>query len=210
MRPYSFWEFFCGGGMARAGLDSGWSCLFANDFDRSKARAYIDNWGDDALKCADVASLTPADIPGQADLVWSSFPCQDLSLAGLGGGLAGTRSGAFWPFWRLMQGLAEQGRAPRLIALENVRGALTSRGGADFRALCEALAAAGYVYGALVIDAVAFTPQSRPRLFLIGASPTTILPAEVMRAEPLTRDHPAALIDALDGLSPQARAAWRL
>ncbi len=41
----SFFEFFAGGGMARAGLGSGWKCLFANDFDRKKGVTYQLNWG---------------------------------------------------------------------------------------------------------------------------------------------------------------------
>ena len=36
-----FFEFFAGGGMARAGLGSdSWHCQFANDFDQKKSRAY--------------------------------------------------------------------------------------------------------------------------------------------------------------------------
>jgi len=79
-RP-GFYEFFCGGGMARAGLGDAWRCLFANDFDPRKARAYADNWGAAALRLGDVATLRPADLPVCADLAWASFPCQDLSLA---------------------------------------------------------------------------------------------------------------------------------
>jgi DNA (cytosine-5)-methyltransferase 1 len=41
----TFYEFFCGGGMARAGLGPEWTCLFANDIDRRKAAAYAANWG---------------------------------------------------------------------------------------------------------------------------------------------------------------------
>ena len=41
----SFYEFFAGGGMARAGLGSSWTCLFANDFDHKKGLAYQANWG---------------------------------------------------------------------------------------------------------------------------------------------------------------------
>ena len=37
-------------------------------------------------------------------------------------GPKGDRSGTFWPFWRLMQALIEEGRAPKLIVLENVCG----------------------------------------------------------------------------------------
>ena len=33
----TFYEFFAGAGMARAGLGDQWQCLFANDFDRKKA-----------------------------------------------------------------------------------------------------------------------------------------------------------------------------
>ena len=115
-----FYEFFCGGGMARAGLEPEWRCTFANDVDARKGAAYAANWGSEELRIADVASLRAADLPGQADLAWASFPCQDLSLAGAGAGLDGARSGAFWGFCSAMRGLAADGRAPRLIALENV------------------------------------------------------------------------------------------
>ena len=125
----SFYEFFAGAGMARAGLGCRWRCLFANDFDRKKAEIYSRNWGDDRLLCGDVRNVTTDDLTGRADLAWASFPCQDLSLAGNGAGLRGERSGTFWPFWRLMTALADEGRAPRIIVLENVCGALSSRGG---------------------------------------------------------------------------------
>jgi DNA (cytosine-5)-methyltransferase 1 len=35
-RPHTFYEFFAGSGMVRAGLGSSWTCLFANDFDGKK------------------------------------------------------------------------------------------------------------------------------------------------------------------------------
>lgn len=79
--------------MARAGLGDGWRCLFANDFDERKAASYAANWGSDHLLVKDVAEVKVKDLPGEADLVWASFPCQDLSLAGDGAGLKGERSG---------------------------------------------------------------------------------------------------------------------
>ena len=45
---------------------------------------------------------------------------------------------------------------------------MTSHGGRDFAALGGALAAQGYRFGALEIDAAAFVPQSRPRIFVIA------------------------------------------
>ena len=82
----SFYEFFAGGGMARAGLGEGWQCLLANDVDPKKAASYARNWGDGDLRVGDVGALRVDELPGRADLVWASFPCQDLSLAGAGAG----------------------------------------------------------------------------------------------------------------------------
>ena len=116
---FTFYEFFAGGGMARLGLGAAWRCLLANDFDPVKARAYAANFPDAAghLAQGDIWSLSTADLPGQADLAWASSPCQDFSLAGGRAGLNGGRSSAFFGFWRLMQGLDKEGRAPRLIVI---------------------------------------------------------------------------------------------
>jgi DNA (cytosine-5)-methyltransferase 1 len=166
----SFYEFFAGGGMARAGLGTGWTCLFANDFDAKKGDIYRRNYPEgDVLRVGDVRTIKAIDLPGHADLIWGSFPCQDLSLAGGGAGLKGERSGTFYPFWDIVKGLVVEGRGPRLIALENVFGTLTSHSGRDFEAICKTFADVGYRYGALVINAALFVPQSRPRLFIVGA-----------------------------------------
>lgn len=202
--PLTFLEFFAGGGMARLGLGGGWRCLFANDFDLGKRAAYGANFGLGHHRGGDIHALSIADLPREtADLAWASSPCQDLSLAGARGGLGAARSGAFYGFWRLIEALDEAGRAPRAIVIENVTGLLTSRGGADFAAVVERMAARGYFVSAMVLDAADFTPQSRPRLLIIGllhdAFPScgADLPA------------PAAVRTAVAGLSPQATAKWR-
>lgn len=214
---FSFYEFFAGGGMARAGLGSDWKCLFANDFDPKKAATYAQNWGEDALVIGDVGALTAAQLPGRADLAWGSFPCQDLSLAGVGAGLNGERSGAFWPFWQLMQQLGREGRPPSIIVLENVCGALTSHGGRDFAAIASALADEDYLFGALTIDAAQFVPQSRPRLFIVAAQSELAIPREIARAhasETLLSDvdpqqwHSQTLVKAQALLPKTLRAKW--
>jgi DNA (cytosine-5)-methyltransferase 1 len=209
----AFYEFFAGAGMARAGLGEAWRCLFANDCDARKGAAYETNWGAGELKVADINRLRPADLPGRADLAWASFPCQDLSLAGDRAGLRGQRSGTFFPFWRLMRSLAAVGRAPRIIALENVCGALTSHGGADFEVICRTFADAGYRYGALVIDAALFTPQSRPRLFVVGVRADVTVSATLLRAAPGGPFLTPALLRAFEAVPPGALAGrlwWRL
>lgn len=198
-----FYEFFAGGGMARAGLGGDWSCLFANDVDDRKAASYTANWGGEHFLLGDVAKVDVNDLPGAADLAWASFPCQDLSLAGWGAGINAKRSGSFWPFWRLMQGLVTQGRAPKLIVLENVYGALTSNNGQDFVAIGTALSDAGYRFGAVVMDAVHFIPQSRPRLFIVAVGKGLEIPSALNAPGPHALWHPGAIMSALSKL-PQA------
>jgi DNA (cytosine-5)-methyltransferase 1 len=207
-RKPSFYEFFAGGGMARAGLGDGWTCLFANDFDAKKAECYRANWGADELFVGDVAKVTTAQLPGRADLVWASFPCQDLSLAGAGAGLKGERSGSFWPFWSSMKALRAEGRAPKTIVLENVCGALTSHGGKDFESICEALAGEDYKFGALVIDAALFLPQSRPRLFIVAVREDVATPALLQGKSSSAHFHTKALLTAYERLPDHLKDAW--
>jgi len=212
--PPTFYEFFAGGGMARAGLGETWRCLLANDIDPMKVATYASNWGADRLICGDVAKLASSDLPEKADLAWASFPCQDLSLAGDQAGLGRaaslgrTRSGTFWPFWALIKTLKQEGRPPRLIALENVYGALTSHGGKDFAAIGTALAGAGYRFGAFVVDAVHFVPQSRPRVFFLAVEAGLSIPAELIEPPPPRESRPTALVDAYGGLSAAEKRKW--
>lgn len=208
MSQFTFYEFFAGGGMARAGLGLRWRCLFANDFDHKKGATYRANWGDDVLRIADVRSLRAIDIPGHADLAWASFPCQDLSLAGGGAGLRGERSGTFWPYWSLIKSLMDANRAPRVLVLENVCGTLTSHDGKDFKAICQALSNAGFKYGAVVMDAALFVPQSRQRLFIIGVRQDIAVPSELMGEGGSADWTSRSLHRAFSNLTPKDRAAW--
>jgi len=203
-----FYEFFAGGGMVNAGLGDEWKCLFANDFSEKKRAAYEANWGKDHFVPGDVGKVQLDQLPEQADLAWASFPCQDLSLAGNGAGLKGERSGTFWAFMKLMQQLREDKRKPRVIALENVYGAITSHAGKDFEAIIAALAAEGYRVGAMVIDAVHFIPQSRPRLFVVAIDEALQIPATLDGAQPAAAWHPRAITQAYGRLSEELRNKW--
>lgn len=206
---YSFYEFFAGGGMARAGLGPEWQCDFANDLSEKKARAYAENWGSAHLRVGDVFNLNSADLPGRADLAWGSFPCQDLSLAGSGAGLNGKSSSAFWGFWDLVRSLNKEGRKPRMVVLENVYGALTSHDGKDFDAISRALSEEDYLFGAMLIDAVHFLPQSRPRLFILGVDADMCVPDHVHTWTANPAWHPDAVIRAHNRLSKQQQSLWR-
>ena len=83
----------------------------------------------------DVRTLRGKDIPIPVDLISGGFPCQDISLAGHGAGLAGERSGLAFEVLRLVQEIR-----PTFVFLENVP-AITRRGGI---VLVRALAQMGY------------------------------------------------------------------
>jgi len=204
----TFYEFFAGGGMARAGLGSDWQCLLANDISEKKALTYKENWGNNDLVVGDIYDIQLSDINGHADLAWGSFPCQDLSLAGAGAGLEGARSGAFWGFLKIIQELNVQGRKPRVVILENVYGAITSHGGKDFEAIAKAVANEGYVVGAVVIDAVHFLPQSRPRLFIVAVDSAMVIPAPIVAETANPAWHPDALIRAYHMLPSSIKKSW--
>ena len=81
----------------------------------------------------DICTFNPE--PHSADIVCGGFPCQDISQAGKGAGLAGSRSGLFYELLRVVRLVG-----PRYIVLENVA-AITYRGMDD---VLGALAEAGY------------------------------------------------------------------
>ena len=204
----TFYEFFAGGGMARAGLGPRWVCRVANDIDPMKSAVYRENWGGSEFVESDIRNVRIADLPGQADLAWASFPCQDLSLAGLGRGLNGERSSTFWPFYELINALSREGRGPRCLVIENVCGALTSHNGKDFGEIALALASIGYRFGAVVMDAAQFVPQSRPRLFILAVRADADLKNSLTSSQPDPQWHSTAVVRAHSGLHDRCKDRW--
>ena len=125
-------------------------------------------------------------------------------MAGGGAGLKGERSGTFYPFWDVITGLIDDNRAPKIVAIENVCGTLTSHGGRDFEAICKTFADAGYRYGPLIVNASLFLPQSRPRLFVIGVRDDVTIDPALLSPEPIEPFHTRGLRRAVEGVSPPA------
>jgi len=206
---FKFYEFFAGGGMARLGLGDEWECLFANDISPLKARSYHENFdGAHELFVGDVFDIDVMDLPPSADLAWASFPCQDLSLAGKGAGLRGKNSAAFFGFWNLVREKDKQGNPVRVVVLENVVGTISSRNGHDFLVLLESLFQAGYSFGAVVINASLFVPQSRPRLFIVAVHRSLGHLNEYTKQTPDPLWHPKSLITAYGKLPKHLKDRW--
>jgi len=170
VREYRVAEFFAGIGLVRMGLErGGLKVVWANDIDPDKAEMYRGHFRDehDHYLLKDVAAVQPEHLPENLSLAWASFPCIDVSLAGNRHGLNGKHTGTFWRFIEIMEGLRD--RRPPVVALENVTGLATSHRGQDLYDTVKALNDLGYSVDVLVLDARHFVPQSRPRLFIIGA-----------------------------------------
>ncbi|MBD3915890.1 DNA (cytosine-5-)-methyltransferase [Nocardioides hwasunensis] len=144
--------------------------VFANDIEADKYQMYAKQFGEAAAShfaLKDIGKVKSEHMP-KVDLAWASFPCTDLSLAGNRKGLKGVQSGTFWEFTRILDEMGEDDR-PGVVALENVVGLATSHNGDDLVAAIRELNRLGYSVDVLTLDARRFVPQSRPRLFLVGA-----------------------------------------
>jgi DNA (cytosine-5)-methyltransferase 1 len=162
-------EYFAGIGLVRMGLEaSGWRVVFANDFDPRKYEMYLGFYANaaDHYLVEDVFKVRVEEIPS-ALIATCSFPCIDLSLAGNMNGLNGRHSSAFWGFINILR--KQETQAPPLVLIENVPGWLSSNNGDDFRVAVKALNELGYICDVFVLNALRFVPQSRERVFLIGA-----------------------------------------
>ena len=160
----TFVDFFAGSGLVTQGVKHSCTPVWSNDICTKKAAIYTVNHGDGHFHLGSIEHVCGAEIP-HCDIVWASFPCQDLSLAGKMGGLAASRSGLFWEWLRVLD---EMPVKPSVIALENVVGLLSANGGEDFRLLYHALRNRSYKVGPMLLDARLWVPQSRPRVFIVA------------------------------------------
>lgn len=153
-------------GAEKAGLKTLWQCEIDN-----LARSVLERHWPDTIKYIDIKDMNGAEIE-PVDIISFGSPCQDLSIAGKQAGLAGDRSGLYFQAIRIIKEMrdATQGKYPRYAIWENVRGALQSNKGEDFREALQGLADIGALeIGYRLVNAEATgIPQRRERIFVIA------------------------------------------
>jgi DNA (cytosine-5)-methyltransferase 1 len=162
-------ELFAGIGGFSCGFErAGVRTVAAVEIDPAARSVFSKNFPDAAL-FDDVTKVGGDDLRAvgfvpERGILTGGWPCQDISVAGRGKGLAGERSGLFSEIVRLLEELH-----PRWFVLENVPRLLTINGGRDMGAVVGALGECGYGIGWRVLDASGFgVPQRRRRIFLVG------------------------------------------
>ena len=106
----AFYEFFCGGGMARVGFGPEWKCLIANDNDRRESGRLRGQLGGRQPFVGDVAKLTPPTCPASPISPGRHFLPGPLARR-RSRGLDAARSGSFWRFCKLMHTTRRRTRA---------------------------------------------------------------------------------------------------
>ena len=188
-------EFFSGSGLVSFALRRFFSVVWANDICQKKAAVYKANHKQHNLVQESIENISGLNLP-PAELSWASFPCQDLSLAGLIGGIDAKRSGLVWEWLRVID---EMKRPPPILVAENVVGLVSAGGGVHYKNLHLALTARNYRVGAILLDAIHWIPQSRPRIFVIAVSREIEIPSALLDTQ---RNwlHSDAIVGAATGL----------
>jgi len=157
--PLTFGELFAGIGGFSLGLErAGMTCKWQVEID-PYARAVLSKHWPDVPRHDDVRTFPPQG-DYSVDLICGGFPCQDISLAGRGAGLAGQRSGLWYEFARIIGEVR-----PRYVIVENVA-ALLVRG---MGSVVGSLSSLGYDAEWHVIPASAVgAPHRRERVWIVA------------------------------------------
>lgn len=141
-----------------------------SEIDRYASEAYALIHGvSETLNLGDISQIDEITLPADIDLITYGFPCQDISISGYQKGFtdeagARTRSGLFFDALRIIRHCQ-----PRVAIAENVKNLTSKRMAAEFNAVQNGLAEAGYNFYWKVLDARDYgIPQHRERVFIVS------------------------------------------
>ncbi|WP_420610821.1 DNA (cytosine-5-)-methyltransferase [Candidatus Poriferisodalis sp.] len=176
---FGFVDLFAGIGGMRKGFESaGGECVFTCEWDKYSQQTYRANFGDEDI-AGDIREVPASDVPDH-DVLLAGFPCQPFSIAGVSKknaldhphGFACEAQGTlFFEVARILEHCR-----PRMFLLENVRNLVSHDSGRTFRTICRVLREElGYEVSHRVVNARAWVPQNRERIFILGVRDGTPL-----------------------------------
>ena len=143
------------------------------EFDKYAVQSYNAVHGTD-FQTSDITKihaedLNVCDTDRYTYIMTYSFPCTDLSVAGLQKGMSrnsGTRSGLLWEVERLLKEMTE---LPQILLMENVPEVVGSKNIADFAEWIAFLDSLGYRSKYQILNAKDYgVPQNRDRCFMVS------------------------------------------
>lgn len=137
-----------------------------SEIDKYAIEAHKKLHGDCCPNYGDISKVDWDEVP-DFDLFTYSFPCQDVSAAGLQQGFkqgGGTRSSLLWECCR-----AITAKRPKWLLMENVKALVSNKFMPDFQLWIDWLKKEGYSSDWKVIDAKDYgVPQHRERVFMVS------------------------------------------
>jgi len=158
-RGLTFGSLFAGIGGFDLGFErAGMVCKWQVEIDDYANRVLAKHWPN-VHRERDIRECGARNLEA-VDVICGGFPCQDISLAGDGAGIDGTRSGLWSEYARIVRELG-----PRFVIVENVA-ALLIRG---FDRVLGTLANLGYDAEWSCVSACSMgAPHSRDRMFIVA------------------------------------------
>jgi DNA (cytosine-5)-methyltransferase 1 len=167
--PFTFIDLFAGIGGFRSALEKlGGCCRFSCEWDKYSQRTYQAWYGD--VPHADIRELKIADIPNH-DILAAGFPCQPFSIAGVSkrqslgmahGFECATQGNLFFQLATIIEA-----KRPAVLFLENVKNLKSHDKGRTWQVIQARLDELGYWIFYKIIDAAAWVPQHRERVYIV-------------------------------------------
>ncbi len=167
--PFKFIDLFAGIGGFRIALEKlGGKCVFTSEWDKHCQKTYRAWFGE--IPHGDIRKISPSDIPDH-DLLAAGFPCQPFSIAGVSkknslGRAHGFKDATQGTLFFNLATIIEIKRPPVLF-LENVKNLQSHDGGRTWKVILESLESLDYWVFHKVIDASAWVPQHRERIYIV-------------------------------------------
>ncbi|MEP3301490.1 MAG: DNA (cytosine-5-)-methyltransferase [Roseibium sp.] len=171
---FRFIDLFAGIGGLRRGFEAvGGKCVFTSEWDKYSQKTYRANFPEDDHEISgDITEIEASDIPAH-DVLLAGFPCQPFSIAGVSKKNALGRAHGFdcdtqgTLFFDVQRIIAHH--RPKAFLLENVKNLVSHDKGRTFQVIKSVLKdELGYHIDWKVIDAKAWLPQHRERIFIVG------------------------------------------
>lgn len=173
MSQFTFIDLFAGIGGFRIGMTSaGGKAVFTNEWDNYAATTYKAWFSDEQISTEDLRTLDPNTAIPYHDVLTAGFPCQPFSIAGVS---KKNSLGRPHGFSDLQQGnlfftICDiiSAKKPKIVLLENVKNLIGHDSGKTWKVITESLELLGYEIKFKVINAAAWVPQNRRRVFIVA------------------------------------------